>query len=274
MVSFPNCKINIGLHITEKRKDNYHNLQTIFYPIPFYDALEIVKNVTIANREKLLFSTSGISNEIDLENNICYKAYQLIKKRMPNITALRMHLHKNIPLGAGLGGGSADGAFTLQLLNNILQLNLSEEILLQMALKLGSDCPFFIKNKPCYAEGRGEILKEINLNLKGYYLIIVNPRIHISTADLFSMITPQKPKYDLKEIVALPLQEWKTQITNDFEEPVFNLYPQIKSIKDTLYAHGASYASLTGTGSTVYGFFKKDVQIIFNDAYFIKKILL
>lgn len=273
MVSFPNCKINIGLNITEKRKDNFHNLETIFFPIPFFDVLELIKTEN-AEDNPFEFSTTGLKINETAENNICFKAYQLVSEKIKPSTKLKMHLQKNIPMGAGLGGGSADGAFALQLLNDVLNLKIDEKTLAKMALQLGSDCPFFLKNEACYAEGRGETFSEIKLNLKGYHLVLINPGIHISTGKLFSMITPHRPEKNLRELIKLPIKQWKNNIVNDFEEPVFSMFEPIADIKKKLYAHGALYASMTGTGSTVYGIFDQEIKINFPNEYFIKKILL
>ena len=187
MVSFPNCKINLGLNIVNKRNDGYHDFETVFFPIHLKDALEIIE------KEKFEFSTSGLPIEGEPEKNLCIKAYQLLKKDFPQLPAVQMHLHKAIPMGAGLGGGSADGAFTLKLLNKKFDLSLSEKQLINYSLQLGSDCPFFILNKPCFATGRGEILEQIDLDLSEYKILIVHPAIHISTAWAFSTIKPLKP---------------------------------------------------------------------------------
>jgi len=187
MVSFPNCKINLGLNIVNKRDDGYHDIETAFFPIQLKDALELVE------KEKFEFSTSGIAIEGEPEKNLCIKAYDLLKKDFPQLPAVQMHLHKAIPMGAGLGGGSADGAFTLKLLNKKFELNLSEKQLINYSLQLGSDCPFFILNKPCFATGRGEILEQMEPDLSQYKFLIVHPPIHVSTAWAFSTIKPSKP---------------------------------------------------------------------------------
>jgi len=268
MVSFPNCKINIGLNILRKRDDGYHDLQTIFYPVALNDALEVIPAEYPST--EIIFSSSGTPVSGKEEHNLCIRAYHLIKEDFPAIPAIQMHLHKAIPMGAGLGGGSADAAFTLQLLNTKFELNLSEEQLINYALRLGSDCPFFIINKPCYASGRGEVLEEIELNLTAYKIYIINPGIHINTSLAFTNITPGDHTGNLKELIQLPIAHWKDCIVNDFENPVFSQYPEIRSIKDQLSASGALYASMSGSGSSVYGIFEKDrlPEINFPPHYF------
>jgi 4-diphosphocytidyl-2-C-methyl-D-erythritol kinase len=268
MVSFTNCKINIGLHILRKRDDGYHDLQTIFYPVALKDALEIITSGD--STTEVTFSTTGIPVAGKAENNLCIKAYHLLKKDFPQIPAVKMHLHKAIPMGAGLGGGSADAAFTLQLLNTKYQLSLSTDQLISYSLQLGSDCPFFIINKPCYATGRGEVLEEIDLNLSACKIIIINPGIHINTGLAFSNIMAGGQKGNLKEAIQQPVHQWKDCISNDFEKPVFSQYPEVGSIKDQLYANGALYASMSGSGSSVYGIFEKDrlPEINFPGHYF------
>ena len=270
MLSFPNCKINFGLNIINKRDDGYHNIETVFYPVPLTDVAEIIptKNISVE------FTTSGISVNND-SSNLCIKAYNLIKKDFPNLPPVKMHLHKVIPLGAGLGGGSADAAFILQLLNDKFSLALSKDQLIDYALQTGSDCPFFIINKPCFATGRGEVLHPIDLKLTAYKLVIINPGIHIDTKWAFSKIKPNQPKVSIKDIISQPVETWKDQLKNDFEIPVFAEYPEIKNIKEDMYIKGAAYASLSGSGSTVYALFKKDKTIATStNNYFFKVINL
>lgn len=258
MISFPNCKINLGLNIVGKRPDGYHDLETIFYPINIKDVLEVIQ------QSDFNFTSTGLTIEGDQENNLCVKAYHLLKKDFPELPDVHMHLHKVIPMGAGLGGGSSDGAFALKLLSKKFHLNLSDEQLIHYALQLGSDCPFFIINKPCFATGRGEKMEPIDLNLSNYQIVIINPGIHVSTKSAFSQLAPKKPFISSKEIVAEPIEQWKQLLKNDFEETVFKQHPGIEEIKNTLYAKGAVYASMTGTGSTVYGVFRKDAIPTFN----------
>ena len=268
MVSFPNCKINFGLNIVNKRDDGYHDIETFFFPVHLKDSLEIIE------KEKLEFSTSGFSIEGEPEKNLCIKAYDLLKKDFPQLPAVQMHLHKAIPMGAGLGGGSADGAFILKLLNKKFDLSLSEKQLINYSLQLGSDCPFFILNKPCFATGRGEILEQTELDLSKYKFLIVHPPIHISTAWAFSTIKAMKPIKSIKKITQQTISTWKAELINDFEKPVFEKYPEIKNIKEKLYEAGAIYASMSGSGSAVYGIFKKEntISISFPDNYFVKTL--
>jgi len=267
MVFFPNSKINLGLNIVNKRNDGYHDIETVFFPIPLKDALEIIE------KEEPGFSTSGFPIEGEQGNNLCLKAYELLKKDFPGLPAVQIHLHKAIPIGAGLGGGSADGAITLKLFNKKFGLTLSEKQLMEYSLQLGSDCPFFILNTPCFAVGRGERLEPIEIELSSYKIFIVHPGIYISTAWAFSTIKPSVPAKSIKEIFTQPIETWKEELKNDFEKPVFTQYPEIKKIKDQLYSAGAVYASMSGSGSAVYGIFEKDttVSIPFPRNYFVKE---
>jgi 4-diphosphocytidyl-2-C-methyl-D-erythritol kinase len=269
MVVFPNCKINLGLNILRKREDGYHDLETVFYPIPLKDALEVIRNRSSINSNQ--FTTSGLIIDGDQSDNLCLKAYDLLKKDFPSLPSVQMHLHKAIPMGAGLGGGSADGAFALKLLNDVFNLNLSKEQLIDYALQLGSDCPFFILNKPCFATSRGEIMEEIELDLSAYQFAIINPKIHIGTGWAFGNITPKIPNQSIKNIIQLPIHTWKDNLVNDFEFPAIQYYPEIGNIKTELYNEGAIYSSMTGSGSTVYGIFEKGKQLklSFPEHYFI-----
>lgn len=272
MIVFPNCKINLGLHILRKRNDGFHDLETVFYPIPLQDALEVIHHP--APLTDLEFSGSGLKVQGNLSDNICVKAYQLLRLNFPQLPPIKMHLHKIIPMGAGLGGGSADGAFALLLLNQKFHLGLSEEELIRYALQLGSDCPFFIKNAPCYATGRGEVMEELPLDLSAYTFAIVNPGIHINTGWAFSQINPSAERESLKNSISLPIEAWRETLTNDFEAPVVQKYPEIGVIKQQLYQQGAVYASMTGSGSTVYGIFPKEAEprLSFPEAYFVKLV--
>jgi len=266
MVIFPNSKINLGLNVVGKRNDGYHDIETVFFPVPLKDALEVIE------KEKFEFSTSGSSIEGESEKNLCIKAYHLLKKDLPNLPAFQMHLHKAIPIGAGLGGGSADGAFTLKLLNKKFELRLSEKQLISYSLQLGSDCPFFILNKPCFATGRGEKLEQIELDLSEYKTVIVHPAIHISTAWAFSTLKPSRPVKSIKQIIQQSITTWKDELINDFEKPVFAKYPEIGEIRDALYDAGAIYASMSGSGSAVFGIFKKEkaISLSFPKNFFVK----
>ena len=260
MVVFPNAKINLGLRVVSKRSDGYHNLDTVFYPIPVTDILEIITNREL-NQPEFSFASTGLSIPGETDQNLCYKAYLLLKKDHPDLPSIKVHLHKLIPMGAGLGGGSSDGAFMLTLLNEQFGLQLNHERLKEYALQLGSDCPFFINNQPCSATGRGEIMKNIDLTLKGYHLVLVCPGIHVSTKEAFHNIVPHAANPTCEELVKKPLSEWKSTLINDFEVPVFRLYPAIGEIKKKFYDKGAIYASMTGTGSTVYGIFEQEPEL-------------
>ena len=272
MIVFPNCKINLGLHILKKRADGFHDLETVFYPVALHDALEIVQNPS--RNIDIEFTASGLEIPSPAEQNICVKAYHLIKKDKPELPAVKMHLHKAIPTGAGLGGGSSNGAFTLILLNKKFNLGLSEDQLLHYALQLGSDCPFFIKNQPCYATGRGEKLEALDINLSDFKIVLVNPRIHVDTGHAFSKILPDNQRNSIKDIIKTPVDRWKNELSNDFETTVFKQHPEIKQVKEKMYQHGAVYASMSGTGSTVYGLFNIHTQPQFNFRayYFIKTL--
>lgn len=255
MVLFPNCKINLGLHITHKRNDGYHDLETVFYPIGIKDILEIIPAPNAV--QAINFSCSGLPIQGDPSENLCSKAYHLLKKDFPQVPPIQMHLHKQIPMGAGLGGGSADGAFALMLLNQLFQLAISEEQLIQYALALGSDCPFFIINQACLGKGRGELLERIELDLSQYQFLVVNPGIHIGTGWAFSQITPRPLETTLKTLICQPIATWKDSLSNDFEAAAMANYPEIAQIKKALYQAGAVYASMSGSGSTLYGIFEK-----------------
>ena len=268
MIAFPNCKINLGLNIIAKRTDGYHDLETVFYPLQLKDAVEIIQS-EITN-----LSISGLPVDGNATDNLCIKAYHLLKNDFPDLPPVNIHLHKIIPLGAGLGGGSSDGAFMLKLINDKFNLQLSSDELLTYAKQLGSDCPFFILNKSSYATGRGENLEEINLNLTGYKIIIIYPEIQINTGWAFSNIKPVIPAKSIKEIIKQSVSTWKEELKNDFETPVFSKYPEIKKIKDNLYNAGALYSSMSGSGSSVFGIFNSSSSICFVKSDVIINILL
>lgn len=259
MVIFPNCKINLGLHITGKRPDGFHELETVFYPVQLRDILEVVSSTSLE------FQFTGLAIPGNPASNLCLKAYQLLKEDFPQLPPVQMHLHKIIPMGAGLGGGSADGAFALRLLNEKYKLNISSQQLIDYAAKLGSDCPFFIMNKACYATGRGEILTPIILDLSRYRFVIVHPGIHINTKWAFEQIQPGLPSRSIKEIIQLPIQDWKHYLSNDFEAPIMQNYPAIEAIKMALYNDGAIYASMSGSGSAVFGIYPTNATIQLKD---------
>jgi 4-diphosphocytidyl-2-C-methyl-D-erythritol kinase len=218
-------------------------------------------------------TTSGLEIDSSIEENICVKAYRLLKKDFADLPPVTMHLHKVIPSGAGLGGGSSDGAFTLTLLNKKFNLGLTEDQLISYALHLGSDCAFFIKNKPCYATGRGEKLEEIELNLSNYKIVLINPGIHVHTGKAFSKITLADKSAGIKDIIQKPVEKWKEVLKNDFEETVVVEHPEIKMIKEKMYQQGAVYASMSGSGSSVYGLFERNVELQFDfpEHYFVKE---
>lgn len=248
MISFPNAKINIGLLITGKRPDGYHNLETVFFPVGWSDALEI------AYSEELSFTSSGIEIAGPADSNLVMKAYRLLSEDF-TLPPLRIHLHKQIPFGAGLGGGSADGAFMLRMLNKAFNLNVPQEKMIEYAARLGSDCPFFLINQPVFATGRGEIMTPANVSLKGLSLFMVKPPIEVSTASAFRNVAPQQPEVSLQELIQLPVTEWKGRIYNQFETSVFPQFPEIEAVKNQLYDLGAVYASMSGSGSCVFGLF-------------------
>lgn len=274
MIVFPNCKINLGLKIIRKREDGFHDLETVFYPVDIKDAIEIIQQPDAGT--STTFTQSGITIEGKATDNLCLKAYHLLKNNFPHLPNIQLHLHKVIPLGAGLGGGSSDGAFTLKLLNQKFKLGLSVEQLIDYALQLGSDCPFFIINQPCFAMGRGEFLQQINIDLSAYYFVIVNPGIHVNTGWAFSQLSERLQRsdsYRLSDTILQPVETWKDVLINDFENPVFEKYTDIKNIKNKLYEAGAMYASMSGSGSTVYGLFKNKPELMnFPSSYFIKII--
>ncbi len=251
MISFPHAKINLGLSITSKRPDGFHNLETIFYPLPLRDVLEMIPS----QQTRLINRGMDIPGAKD--ENIILRAHDLLKKHYPQTGELEIHLYKAIPMGAGLGGGSSDAAEALQLINQVFDLQIPGKKLSEMALEIGSDCPFFMQAAPCFATGRGEILDPVSLDLSGYSILLVHPPVRVETAWAFSKIKPAQPGYDLKKTILKPIQEWPGTIRNDFENPVFDAFPLLGKIKEQLYAHGALYASMTGSGSTVFGIFNK-----------------
>jgi 4-diphosphocytidyl-2-C-methyl-D-erythritol kinase len=260
VIVFPHCKINLGLQVLQKRSDGFHDIATVFYPIPLKDALEIVP---VAGELLPVMHTYGLAVEGAAADNLCMKAWQLLKKDFPDLPPVAVHCLKNIPMGAGLGGGSADGAFMLQLLNTRFQLGLSNPQLLAYALQLGSDCPFFIINKPCYGSGRGEILELLALNLAGYQLVLVHPGIHINTGWAFAQLQLDRKGVrpaNIQQAIAQPIDQWRQWLVNDFEAVVFAAHPSIASVKENLYAAGAVYASMSGSGSTVFALFNKSIK--------------
>jgi len=266
MINFPNAKINIGLNITERRPDDYHNLETIFYPVNIKDALEVIE------APELSFESSGLDIPGRGEDNLCIKGYHLLKKDF-DIPPVKIHLHKNIPIGAGLGGGSADAAFFIRLMNDKFNLDLSIDQQLNYARKLGADCAFFIENKPVFAFEKGDEFETIKLDLSGYSIVLVMPDVHISTSEAYSGVKPAMVKQSLLELILEPISQWKNHIKNDFEANIFKNHLEIRGVKAALYQAGAIYASMSGSGASVFGIFNKtpdlgeleqDNQIFYN----------
>lgn len=262
MLFFPNAKINIGLNITSKRADGYHNLESIFYPIAWRDILEITPS------KQLSFDSSGLP--IPSQGNLCLKAYEFMKSHY-GIAPVSMHLHKNIPIGAGLGGGSSDAAFTLMALNNIFELGLEKDVLKKMAAQLGADCPFFIDNAPSLASGIGELLNPINLDLSNYHLLVVKPNCFVSTAEAFSAIVPRTLSLSFEEEIKMPVEKWR--LKNDFEDSIFPQYPELLEIKKSLIQAGALYASMSGSGSSIYGIFSDKPELEFDNCQLFHQVL-
>lgn len=251
MIVFPNAKINIGLNVVEKRTDGFHNIESIFYPVmELFDVLEIIQ------ADKLQFSSFGIAIPGSESDNLCLKAYQLIQSDY-KISPVHIHLHKVIPIGAGLGGGSSDAGFTLKALNQLFELHLPDYQLINYARKLGSDCAFFIKNTPVYAFGKGDEFEPIDLDLSKFDIKIEYPNIHIGTVEAYADIHSKPSSKSLKNLIKLPIENWKNLVKNDFEDSIFLNHPQIKALKEKFYTEGAIYASMTGSGSAVFGIFKK-----------------
>jgi 4-diphosphocytidyl-2-C-methyl-D-erythritol kinase len=251
MISFPNAKINLGLLITEKRPDGFHNLETVFYPVPWTDILEVI----IGDGAPFEMTMSGLAVNGSLESNLCYKAWKLLATAH-NLPPLKAHLHKIIPMGAGLGGGSSDASFMLKMINSVCELHLNDQYLADLATQLGSDCPFFVHNQPMLATGRGEILEPISVSLADHQIIIVMPPLTVGTAEAYSWITPKPTVSSVKGVISQPISQWQSTLINDFENPVFAHYPAIKIIKQQLLDAGAIYASLSGSGAAVFGIFK------------------
>jgi 4-diphosphocytidyl-2-C-methyl-D-erythritol kinase len=270
MIVFPNAKINLGLYISAKRSDGYHNIETLMYPVPFCDALEMIPSPD----GKMHFVSSGFDVCDDLYANLSYRAWLLMQRtfRLPNV---HIHLHKAIPAGAGLGGGSADAAFTIKLANALFNLNQSPPQLQKLAAQIGMDCPFFIENKPVIALQRGDTFADANINLGGKYVVLVKPPFHISTKDAYSAVKPAVPDVSLAEIVRLPVHQWKEHLMNDFEPFVYERFPEAKNIVPALYSEGAEYAAMSGSGSAFYGIFnhKKNCDGLF-DAWFCRTFRL
>lgn len=250
MIKFPNAKINLGLNIIEKRPDNYHNIESVFVPIPIHDILEI----TVNQKSSTQFSSSGIAIPDNGKPNLVEQAWQIFSVKF-GIPTVDIHLHKKIPIGAGLGGGSADAAHCMLALNELFDLNIQKEELLKLSSKLGADCAFFMNGKAAFAAGIGDVFSEIQLDLSGYHFLVSYPNTHVSTPEAYKHVTPNIPKKDIREILKTPIENWKTDLKNDFEQSVFSQYPAIEALKKDMYKAGALYASMSGSGSTVFGIF-------------------
>lgn len=250
MIVFPNAKINIGLNITARRPGGYHDLETVFYPIKINDVLELQE------ADKLSFDYSGLDIPGDLNDNLCIKGYHLLKKDFPKLPPVKIHLHKNIPIGAGLGGGSADAAFFIKLMNEKFELGLSADGMMDYARVLGADCAFFINNKPVYAFEKGDEFESISLDLSAYKIVLVMPDEHVSTAEAYRGVKPTPTSESLYDLIKTPLTAWKRHIKNDFEGHIFRDHPVIRGVKAKLYEHGALYASMSGSGASVFGIFE------------------
>lgn len=250
MIQYPNAKINLGLHITSKRTDGYHEISSCLYPIQLCDALEIIPS------KKLTFGSTGIPIPGTERDNLILKAYTLLRKDFPDLPPISVHLHKVIPIGAGLGGGSADAGFALTLMNRLFDLFLDDWLLEEYAAKLGSDCPFFIQNTPKLVSGRGEIMEDISVDLSGKWIVLVNPNIHISTQEAYSGVKPMTPIHDLKQVLSNRLR-WEKELINDFEPSIFEKHPVLARVKQSLYDKGAFYAAMSGSGSTLFGLFDR-----------------
>ena len=260
MIFFPNAKINLGLHIIGKRQDGYHNIESAFIPIPIHDALEITEN----NTEKTVFFSTGIDIPSDGKLNLVERAWAILRSAH-NIPTVDLDLIKKIPIGAGLGGGSSDAAACILGLNEMFDLNIQEKKLLNLTGQLGADCAFFIKNKPLYAEGIGDYFSELEIELKGFHFVVIYPNIHVSTSNAYKHIVPKPAKKDIREILSKPIESWKKDLKNDFEISVFKQYPIIKDVKEKLYRAGAIYASMSGSGSTLFGIFEKEPSTNFSE---------
>lgn len=269
MICFPNAKINLGLNITEKRPDGFHNIETVFYKVGWQDALEVVvldSARTDNKNQSFNLHLSGIPIHGELKDNLLFKAYQLISK-FKSVPAIDVYLHKHIPMGAGLGGGSADAAFFINLLNNQFNLKLTIDEKTTIAKTLGSDCAFFIDNTPVFAKGKGDEFTNINLDLSNYYIMVVYPNVHSNTAEAYSLVKPQQLTKSITQILEQPISTWKEELVNDFEISIFNKYPIVKQIKETLYANEAVYACMSGSGSAVFGIFKNKPTITELESY-------
>lgn len=263
MIQFPQAKINLGLNVVARREDGYHDLETVFYPVPLCDALEVqLMDERFPSPTDCDVKLTGISVEGDEQKNLVVKAYQMLKHERPELSRVHVHLFKAIPTQAGMGGGSSDCASMLLMLNELFGLSLTQHELIERAARLGADCPVFILNRPAYAEGIGERLQPVDLDLKGWYLAVVRPDVSVSTKEAFSLITPKKPSRNCRDIVLnSPVGQWRDVLENDFEQSVFAIHPEIGLVKQRLYDLGAAYSSMSGSGSAVFGLFRQPVDL-------------
>lgn len=258
----PIAKVNLGLNVVERRADGYHNLQTVFYPVDIKDALEVFPMASdFPSEVDCDIKVTNIKVEGDEQRNLVVRAYNLLKHDFPALPRVHAHLYKGIPTQAGMGGGSSDASAMLLLLNREFGLNLSEQQLINYAAQLGADCPFFILNRPAYAEGIGEQLTPITVDLNGWYMAVVRPDIPVPTKEAFARITPKMPSKCCKDIVAQPVETWKDELTNDFERSVFTIHPELAAIKEQLYQLGATYAAMSGSGSALFGLFEQPIDV-------------
>ena len=258
MINFPIAKINLGLNVVEKRPDGYHNLETVFYPAPIKDALEVTTmDDQFPSDTDCDLKVTNIHIEGDEQKNLVVRAYRLLKEDFPTLPRCHAHLRKGIPTQAGMGGGSSDCAYMIMLLNDLFHLGLSEQQMMDYAARLGADCAFFIKSRPCYAEGIGERLEDISLDLSEWYIGVVRPDIPVPTKEAFARIRPHYPQKNCREVVMQPVETWKEELVNDFEESVFAIHPELAEVKQQLYNMGATYAAMSGSGSALFGLFKE-----------------
>lgn len=272
MVVFPNIKINIGLFVTGKRPDGFHNIESVFYPVSWTEALEVVdRNEPASSRKdydhkaatevgKVRFYQYGLDIPGEVSNNLCIRVYQLLEEWF-NLPAIDIHLLKTLPIGAGVGGGSADAAYCLRALKDFFELRISDQEAMELLAKVGSDCPFFWKNQPMFVHGRGEKMHPIELSLKGYHLMVIHPSIPISTKEAYAGIKPKDAPVDLHLLTDLPMESWREVIHNDFEASVFPNHPELPAIKEQLYEIGALYASMSGSGSALFGIFSEQCNL-------------
>ena len=286
MIHFPQAKINLGLNVVAKRADGYHDLETVFFPVPLFDTLEVLPmdvrfpsatdcDLKVSHGLTRFDTEDGIGNGLarldteknrfdtgDEQKNLVVKAYNMLKEEHPDIPRVHIHLHKAIPTQSGMGGGSSDCASMLLIMNELAKLGLTQEQLIERAARLGADCPIFILNRPAYAEGIGERLQPVDLDLSGWLLAVVRPDIAVSTKEAFSLITPKRPEQNCRDIVmGCPVEDWRDALKNDFEQSVFTIHPEIGEIKERLYELGAAYSAMTGSGSAVFGLFRQPIDV-------------